>query len=193
MRLTALITDVCYRDWMKLYPEASKEGQDKYEWYRKSRYGDSDEKMKMYETLMSAYGTGVGIDFKFHGVVANTLDAHRVVQYFQEEKGPEIADKLINSLYSQYFENEKHPSSPETLFKATSDAGIPEAEAKAVIDNEKEFLRDTNNLIRETKSNGIDAVPNIMFEGKRRDITLEGAKEIEEYEKALHQIAKESK
>lgn len=80
----------------QLYPEASKEGQDKYEWYRKSRYGDSDEKMKMYETLMSAYGTGVGIDFKFHGVVANTLDAHRVVQYFQEEKGPEIADKLIN-------------------------------------------------------------------------------------------------
>lgn len=82
----------------QLYPEASKEGEDKYEWYRKSRYGDSEEKMKMYETLMSAYGAGVGIKFKFHGTVANTLDSHRVIQHFQEEKGPETADKLINCM-----------------------------------------------------------------------------------------------
>lgn len=80
----------------QLYPEASKEGEDKYAWYRKSRYGDSDEKMKMYETLMRAYGVGVGIDFKFRGTVANTIDAHRLIQHFQEEKGPETADKLIN-------------------------------------------------------------------------------------------------
>lgn len=50
----------------------------------------------MYKTLMSAYGVGVGIDFKYGGVVANTLDAHRVIQHFQEEKGPETTDKLIN-------------------------------------------------------------------------------------------------
>lgn len=50
----------------------------------------------MYETLMSAYGIGVGINFKFGGMVANTIDAHRVIQHFQEEKGPETADKLIN-------------------------------------------------------------------------------------------------
>lgn len=80
----------------QLYPDASKEGEDKYAWYRKSRYGDSDEKMKMYETLMSAYGVGVGIDFKFHGTVANTLDAHRLIQHYQEEKGAKTADKLID-------------------------------------------------------------------------------------------------
>jgi predicted DsbA family dithiol-disulfide isomerase len=37
----------------QLYPEATQEGEDKYKWYRKSRYGDSDEKMKVYETLVS--------------------------------------------------------------------------------------------------------------------------------------------
>lgn len=79
----------------QLYPEASKEGEDKYDWYRRSRYGDSEEKMKMYITLMSAYGTSAGIDFKFGGQVANTLDAHRLVQYFQEEKGSKTADRLI--------------------------------------------------------------------------------------------------
>jgi hypothetical protein len=84
----------------QLYPEASKEGEDKYEWYKKSRYGDSEEKMEMYTTLMSAYGVTAGIDFKFGGTVANTLDAHRVIQHFQEEKGAETADKLINGIHS---------------------------------------------------------------------------------------------
>lgn len=175
----------------QLYPEATKEGEDKYEWYRKTRYGDSEEKMKMYQTLMGAYGQSVGINFKFHGTVANTLDAHRVVQHFQEEKGAKVADKLIASLYSQYFENECHPSSEETLLQACAEAGIPEAEAQEVIKSSSIGKFETQLAIREQKGN-TDAVPYIIIEGKRRDLTLEGAREVEDYEKALHQIAKES-
>lgn len=52
---------------------------------------------------------------------------------------------------------------------------------------------DTKMAIREQAGNGVDAVPYIMFEGKRRDLTFEGAKEIEEFEKGLHTIAKESR
>ena len=50
----------------------------------------------MYTTIMSAHGTGVGIDFNFHGTIANTLDAHRLIQHYQEEKGPETADRIVN-------------------------------------------------------------------------------------------------
>lgn len=52
--------------------------------------------MEMYTTLMTAHGVSAGIDFKFGGVVANTLEAHRLIQHYQEEKGPGTADKLIN-------------------------------------------------------------------------------------------------
>ena len=97
------------------------------------------------------------------------------------------------ALYSQYFENEKHPSSDETLLKATSDAGIPESEAKTFIEDKNDGLIDVKNMVREQAGNGVDAVPSIMIEGKRRDITLVGAREVEEYTKALKQIAKESK
>ncbi|TID18335.1 putative dsba oxidoreductase protein [Venturia nashicola] len=176
----------------QLYPDASKEGEDKYEWYKKSRYGDSEEKMKMYIGLMTAYGMSCGIDFKFGGTVANTLDAHRVIQHYQEEKGPEVADKLVFSLYSQYFENEKHPSSLDTLLTATTVAGIPGADAKAFIDDEYEGLQDVKMLIREQTGNGVDSVPHIVIEGKRRDITLTGAKEVAEYVKALERVMKES-
>jgi hypothetical protein len=127
----------------QLYPEATQEGESKYEWYKKSRsvsssplpilppssqnqkqtnkpyrYGDSEEKMRMYTTLMSAYGASAGITYKFGGTVANTLQSHRVIQYFQESKGPVVADRLVNSLYRQYFEEEAHPSSDATLLAA---------------------------------------------------------------------------
>ena len=176
----------------QLYPEASKEGEDKYHWYKRSRYGDSEDKMKTYITLMSAYGASAGIDFKFRGTVANTLDAHRVIQHFQKTKGPAVADKLVTSLYRLYFEEEKHPSTPETLLAACTEAGIDEAEAKVFIENEDEGLEETKTLIQEQAHNDVVSVPYIVFEGKRRDITVEGANDISDYVKVLNQIVKES-
>src|ERR1700744_940524 len=101
--------------------------------------------------------------------------------------------RLYPALYSQYFENEQHPSADATLLKATTDAGIPESEAKPFIDDQNDGMLDVKNMVRQQAGNGVDAVPNIMIEGKRRDITLIGAKEVEEYTKALKQIVKESK
>ena len=98
----------------------------------------------------------------------------------------------LQALYSQYFEQEQHPSSSATLLKAVQTAGIPETEAKAFIDDESEGLMDVKMSIQEQAGNGVDAVPYIIIEGKRRDVTLEGAKEVEEYVKALQQIIKES-
>lgn len=142
---------------------------------------------------MSAYGVGVGIDFNFRGTIANTMDAHRMIQYYQEEMGSGTADKIVNSLYAQYFESEASPSSHDTLLKAAKDAGIEETKAKAFIGDEYEGLQETKMLIREQAGNGIDAVPYVVLEGKRRDFTIEGAKEVEEYLKELEKVVKESK
>ncbi|KAK3673513.1 hypothetical protein LTR78_006747 [Recurvomyces mirabilis] len=177
----------------QLYPGASQEGEDKYEWYRKSKYDNSEDRMNKYMGLMSVYGLAEGIEYKFGGTVANTLQAHRILQHFQDLKGPETADKIVSSLYKQYFEEERHPSSPETLLRACSEAGIPETEAKAFVEDEDEGLMDVKMLIREQAGNGIDAVPYIVIEGKRRDVTLEGCREVKEYVKALQTVIKESK
>ncbi|KAN0113133.1 thioredoxin-like protein [Hyaloscypha variabilis] len=176
----------------QLYPEATQEGESKYEWYKKSRYGDSEEKMRMYTTLMSAYGASAGITYKFGGTVANTLQSHRVIQYFQESKGPVVADRLVNSLYKQYFEEEAHPSSDATLLSACLEAGISKEEAEKVIQDKDEGLQDTKMKIREQAGNGVDSVPYVVFEGRRRDVTIQGANEVEDYEKALLGVVKES-
>lgn len=96
------------------------------------------------------------------------------------------------ALYSQYFEHEQHPSADQTLLKAMTEAGISESDAKAVIEDRSKGLQDVKMLIREQAGNGVDSVPCIVFEGKRRDLTLVGAKEVAEYEKALDMIMKES-
>jgi len=53
-------------------------------------------------------------------------------------------------------------------------------------------MADTKMKIREQVGNGVDSVPFIVFEGKRRDVTIQGANEVEDYEKALEKIVKES-
>jgi predicted DsbA family dithiol-disulfide isomerase len=178
----------------QLYPDASKDGEGKYEWYKREKYRDSEELMNKYMIIMSAYGRACEppIEFRFGGTMANTLDAHRVIQHFQEEKGEVVARKIVDSLYSQYFENERHPSADDTLLTACKDAGLDEAASRAFIDDSQEGLQDVKMLVREQARNGIDAVPHVVFEGKRRDLTLTGAKEIAEYLKTMEQIAKES-
>ena len=95
-------------------------------------------------------------------------------------------------MYSLYFENEEHPASDKTLLKAAIDAGISESEAKEIIEDGSDGLRDVKMLIREQAGNGVDSVPYIVLEGKRRDLTLIGAKEIDEYMKAMQTISTES-
>ncbi|KAL8776807.1 MAG: hypothetical protein Q9213_008123 [Squamulea squamosa] len=164
----------------QLYPEASKEGEDKYEWYKKTKYNGSEDKMQKYITLMTTYGKEAGIDFDFHGQVANTIEAHRLIQHFQDELGPDIANTIVDSLYAQYFTQQAHPSASETLLKAADDAGIDKATAEAFVADEFEGLPETKMLMREQIGNGVDSVPYVVIEGKRRDFTLVGAKERQE-------------
>lgn len=176
----------------QLYPDAPQEGEDKYAWYRDARFNGDEEHMRKYVVLMTAYGKAEGIAYKFGGRVGNTLQAHRVIQLVQETKKPDAAEKIVDSLYRQYFEEEQHPSSKETLLKACEEAGLGETEAKKIVEDEDEGLMDVKMLIREQAGNGVDAVPYVVFEGKRRDFTLEGCKEVDEYVKVLQQVAKES-
>jgi len=52
--------------------------------------------MAKYMAVMSAYGRNEGINFKFGGKVANTIDEHRLIQHYQEGKGPKVTDKIVS-------------------------------------------------------------------------------------------------
>lgn len=148
--------------------------------------------MRKYCTVMAAEGLESGIPFRFDGIIANTQHAHRIIQYFQEEKGLDVANKIVDDLYGQYFVKAQHPSSRATLMHAVLAAGVPEDEARRVVEDDSEGLMDMKMAEREQRANGVDSVPLLVIEGRRRDVTLEGAKSVEEYEKELHKIAREA-
>ncbi|KAH8724180.1 thioredoxin-like protein [Phaeosphaeriaceae sp. PMI808] len=177
----------------QLYPDFSSSGEDKYEWYKKERYNDSKERMQMYIDYMTTLGRADGVEFDFQGgVIANTLHAHRILQYLQNNKSPSDALKALELPYQQYFTKRAHPSSPATLLQACIAGGLTEAEAKALVEDESEELLETKAAMREQVGNAVDSVPYVVFEGKRRDFTLVGAKSVEEYEKVLGQVVKET-
>lgn len=80
----------------QLYPNASQEPQSKEDFYKTTPYARDPEAFKKYSTYMALLGVAVGIDFDFGGYIANTLNAHRLIQYYQEERGPETADKIVD-------------------------------------------------------------------------------------------------
>ena len=59
--------------------------------------------MEKYITLMSSYGKAEGIDFNFRGTISNTINAHRLIQHFQEDLGPQAADEIVNCRYQDPF------------------------------------------------------------------------------------------
>ncbi|KAJ8611126.1 hypothetical protein MRB53_038121 [Persea americana] len=188
----AVTFTVQYRPY-QLHPGLPAEGTPKRGWYLANMYR-SPEQLTKYETLMSGYGHESGIDFAWSddAVIANTFDALRCLMWVQEEKGTEASGKVIASLYSQYFEQARHPSSAETLTTALSAGGISHEEAKGVVDDHDVGRRDVEALIREQAGNGVDAVPYVIVEGRRRDFTVQGMKTAEEYEKILTSVLKES-
>lgn len=105
-------------------PDAATIPPDRYAWQRDNKFLGSEETMQRFTQAMGAYGAAEGIHFVFDGPIGDTLQAHRVIWYFQEQ--------------------EQQSSS------------------------------------------------SFVEEGKRRDITLVGAKEVRDYVKAMETIAKES-
>ena len=154
-----------------------------------SRFG---ERAPLIHAHMASIGASDGINFAFGGVMANTLPAHRVLQVVRREQGDEAAWKVLGGLYTRYFEEEAHPSSRETLEAACLEAGLEEAWVKGVVGDESRGLDEAKRAAGRRRAEGVDSVPHIVFEGVRRDITLTGAREVDEYVKTLQTIIKES-
>ena len=62
----------------------------------------------------------------------------------------------------------------------------------AFIDDKDEGLMEVKMAVRQQAGNQIDAVPYIVIEGKRRDHSLEGAKEVDQYVATLNKVIQES-
>ncbi|KFA63292.1 hypothetical protein S40285_07782 [Stachybotrys chlorohalonatus IBT 40285] len=164
---------------------------DRQVWSLQHKHLDSAAGQAIYQDYVGTLAAAAGATLRFDGPVGNTLHAHRVMQHLQSTEGPETANRLVDALYRLYFCEAKHPAADDTLMEACVEAGVNEADAREVVRNKALGEKELRTQLR-TVASDVDAVPVVRVEGRRRDITLIGAKEVEAYVKALETVIKES-
>lgn len=114
-----------------------------------------------------------------------------MIQYFQEKDGPEVAGRIIQGLQRRYFTEAQHPAGADTLVDSCVEAGVDRGEAEDVVGDKSRGERAAREKLRSVAMD-VDAVPSVRFEGRKRDITLTGARDVSDYVEALQTIIKES-
>jgi predicted DsbA family dithiol-disulfide isomerase len=147
-----------------LDPEIAKPsgGSNVYE-YLAERKGITLEQSKTMHNNVVEMAKRAGLDYRFDiTMVANTFDAHRLIQ-FAKTKG--LADKAEEHLFRAYFTQGKDLSAPSALIAIAIEIGLNGDEAKAVI-NSYAFSDEVNSDIDEAARLGIRGVPFFVLNRK---------------------------
>jgi predicted DsbA family dithiol-disulfide isomerase len=141
--------------------------------------------MSNHVTQMAA-GEGLHFDFD-KAVVANSFNAHRLLQYAKTiGKG----DALKESLLYAYFSDGKNTDDDETLFALAAKVGLPEDEARNVIENKTLFAEKVHADVLEAQRFGIQGVPFFVVD---RKYGISGAQEVPAFSQTLEKAFAEWK
>ncbi|KAM0420867.1 hypothetical protein ACHAPT_011397 [Fusarium lateritium] len=156
-----------------------------------NQHNDNAAAQQLFQAHMLSLAEPLNTPLAFTGPTGNSFPAHRVIQQVQDAFGADTANKLVDAVFRLYFAEGRHPGADEMLIEACVEAGVHEKEAKSLVEDKEKGERETKEKIRSIGMD-IDAVPTVIVEGRKRDLTLTGLKEVAEYVKALETITKES-
>jgi predicted DsbA family dithiol-disulfide isomerase len=116
--------------------------------------------MNDYVTNMAAQ---VGLHYDFDkAVIANSFDAHRVVQLAKKHgKGDAMEERLFKAYFTEGLNTADH----ETLLRLGTDIGLDAAEVKQVLASDQ-FAKDVKADIHEARQVGVTGVPFFVFNQK---------------------------
>jgi predicted DsbA family dithiol-disulfide isomerase len=135
---------------------------------------------------VTAMGKEEGLNFNFEKTaVANTKRSHRLLHLAKEHN---CQNELKEQLFKVYFEEGKNIDDLETLLQCAEHAGIPQAEAKRVLDTD-EFEEEIDQDVYESRLIGVQGVPFFVFD---RKFGISGAQPDEVFDQTLQQALQES-
>ncbi len=131
--------------------------------YLAEKYRLPAPQVKEMQANVCAIADGEGLCYNLDQTLSgNTFDAHRLLLWAETLT---LQDQLLEAMYSGYFEKSLPLFTHEDLLAITSSVGIPESEAKALLESDRfapEVLRD-----REIASQlGATGVPFFVFDMK---------------------------
>lgn len=166
----------------ELNPDMPEEGIPRAE-YRARKFG-SLEKSKALDARVAGEARGEGLDFAFERMqrTPNTLAAHRLIDFAQEQgKG----DAVVEALFKAYFLDAQDIGDREVLMAVARDSGVETAALQARWDDAGERKRVVE-LAEGVREMGISAVPTFVL-GRRYGVS--GAHPPEVLANAIRQAA----
>lgn len=158
----------------QLNPTMPKAGMDRRV-YLEAKFGGPGE-MKAIQDRVAAVGTSVGIDFAFDRIerTPNTLDAHRLI-WFAQQQGRQ--DELVEALFHGYFTEGLPIGEVETLVSLADRAGLDRDKVSRLLQSEEGV-----DAVRQEEARGhqlgIRGVPFFVLNGKS---TVSGAQPAETF------------
>lgn len=137
---------------------------------------------------VSAMAEEVGLHYNMDAtVVANTLNAHRLIQY---AKTKNLGDAIEEALFIAYFMNGKNIDNQAELIEIAESVGLNAEEAEKVL-LEKQFSEQVEFDAYEAQQIGVRGVPFFVF---NRKYGISGAQPLEVFTRTLNQAyAEETK
>jgi predicted DsbA family dithiol-disulfide isomerase len=129
------------------------------------------------KVVLMGHEVGLGMNFE-NGVVANTFDAHRLIQ-FAQSRGD--SSRVVEALFEAYFCSGLNVADPEVLVALAIQAGLDKVEAEKVMRSDA-FSDQVLEDCHRARHLGIRGVPFTLVAGK---YAVSGAQPLEIFLSAL--------
>lgn len=167
----------------QLHPEAPAEGYPYRETIER-KYGR--QMIEMMFGRITAAGAAVGLELHLDRIArgANTLDAHRLIEWARAE-GHE--DAMVEALFRAYFRDGRDVGDRATLAAIAGEVGLDGTAIAARLAG-SEGRAEVLDRIRYSRDQGVTGVPFFVFDGK---LSLSGAQGEETFLQVLDRVAAE--
>jgi len=174
-------------EWRPFFLDARlpKEGKNKMEHYKK-KFGEG--RVSMMIPQMQRTGVEDGIMFSYGGMIANTGDAHRLLE-FAHVKGKQ--NELSEALFKRYFEREANLGDPAVLVDAAVEAGLDAEETRDVLESTA-FAAEVEDKVRAAQEAGVSGVPHMDITVGTTGTEVHGAQDSQTLAKVFQRLAEDA-
>lgn len=149
--------------------------------YIANRKGMDLDDVKTMFSNVAEMAKNVGLDYNFDTqLVANSLKAHRIIQFAKEKNLGDLAEE---SFFKAYFTNGKDLGDHADLVEIGKETGLTEEDINMAL-SQDEYLKYAKDDIAEAADLGVDSVPFFVF---NRKYAVKGAQPSHHFLDALKQ------
>lgn len=166
----------------ELNPTMSTEGQNLAE-HIAEKYGASPAESQANRASLTKIGASLGFEFAFSDDMRmhNTFNAHQLLYWAHTQ---DLGNVMEEALFTAHFTHRRNLSDIAVLARIAAEIGLDEAEARAVLDDQR-YAAEVRKAETFWTGQGIRGVPAVVFD---RQHLVTGAQGVENFSAILRQI-----